>query len=346
MSDLNTLVLEAEKAIRAVETTAALDALKSQFLGPKGALAQLMKTMAQLSPEERRTVGQQANAARNALETLFTSAAKVLRKKQREKLLTNKHLDATLPASHLPPCRYHPLTQIMSDMVRFFAKMGFSVIEGPEIDTEWYCFEALNTPSNHPARDAQDTLYFPRETTFGNVKARYNEDFLLRTQTSTVQIRTMLQQPPPIRMISPGKVFRRDTVDATHSANFHQFEGLAVDKNLSVCDLKACIDIFARNFLGKNAQTRFRPSFFPFTEPSFEVDVCLPNLGKLSNQWIELFGCGMVDPKVFEFVGYNTDEWRGFAFGMGIERIAMILYGIDDLRLFYQNDLRFLRQFA
>ena len=217
--------------------------------------------------------------------------------------------------------------------------------EATEVETEWYCFDALNTPEDHPARDEQDSLYFPPDARFGNVSRKGEETHVLRTHTSSVQIRTMLAEKPPIRVIAPGRCFRRDTVDATHSANFHQTEGLFVDRKVTIKDLQAVLDHLLRELFGKEVKTRLRPSFFPFTEPSFEVDLFTPNLGRLSNKWIEIMGCGMVDPNVFLNVDVDPQEWTGYAFGLGIERVAMMLHGIDDIRHFYQNDFRFLAQF-
>ena len=218
--------------------------------------------------------------------------------------------------------------------------------EGTEVETEYYCFDALNTPDNHPARDLQDTFYLKDDIAFGNVSKKTDERYLLRTHTSSVQIRTMLETEPPVRIISPGRCFRRDTVDATHSANFHQVEGLYVDKHVTVRDLKATLDYFFEQLLGKGTTTRFRPHFFPYTEPSFEVDFSSSHLAKLGSDWVEIAGCGMVEPEVFAAVDYDPELYSGFAFGMGIERIAMIVYGIDDIRYFYQNDHRFLKQFV
>jgi phenylalanyl-tRNA synthetase alpha chain len=236
---------------------------------------------------------------------------------------------------------------VREEMCRILRKVGFTVVEGPEVETEYYCFDALNTPADHPARDAQDTFYFPEAARFGNVaKKSAAEKYLLRTHTSSVQIRTMLKGEPPIRIVSPGRVYRRDTTDATHSANFHQLECLYVDKNVTVRDLKALLDYIFASLLGKDTKTRFRPHYFGYTEPSFEVDLEARHLPKVNKEWIEIGGCGMVDPTVFSAVGYDPEVWSGYAFGMGLERLAMLLYGIDDIRYFYQNDVRFLRQFT
>ena len=239
-----------------------------------------------------------------------------------------------------------PLTNVRRRVVSIFRKIGFTVAEATEVETEWFCFDALNTPDDHPARDEQDTLFFPPNSTWANITQKAKEAHVLRTHTSSVQIRTLFKEKPPLRIIAPGRCFRRDTVDATHSANFHQTEGLYVDKNVTVKDLKAVLDYFLKELFGDKLETRLRPSFFPFTEPSFEVDLKAPNLGKLSNKWIEIMGCGMVDPEVLKLVNLDPEEWSGFAFGLGIERVAMILHGIDDIRHFYQNDQRFLSQFS
>jgi phenylalanyl-tRNA synthetase alpha chain len=214
------------------------------------------------------------------------------------------------------------------------------------VETEYFCFDALNTPPDHPARDMQDTYYLPLDASFGNVSRNGSERYLLRTHTSTVQIREMLRHKPPVRIVSPGRCYRRDTTDATHSASFHQLECLAVDEGISVKDLKAILDYVFKSLLGKESKVRFRPHFFPYTEPSFEVDFYSGHLAKVGKEWVEIGGCGMVDPNVFEAVGYDPKRWTGYAFGFGLERIAMILSGVDDIRYFYQNDVRFLRQFA
>jgi phenylalanyl-tRNA synthetase alpha chain len=255
-------------------------------------------------------------------------------------------IDPSLPASESDRGTLHPIAQVREEMVGLFQRIGFSVAEATEVETEHYCFDALNIPEDHPARDMQDSYYLPKDLRMDNVSKHADEQYLLRTHTSTVQIRTMLDRKPPIRIIAPGRCFRRDTPDATHSANFHQIEGLYVDREVSLTDLKATLDHFVKTIFGPKARTRLRPSFFPFTEPSFEMDFYSPDLGKLSNKWLEIMGCGMVDPEVFKAVGIDPEVYTGFAFGMGIERIAMILQGVDDIRYYYQNDLRFLKQFA
>jgi len=256
-------------------------------------------------------------------------------------------VDPTLPSPDAGPGTRHPLTQVREEMCRILRKAGFTVADGPEVETEYYCFDALNTPADHPARAEQDTFYFPESAKFGNIARKVpGEKYLLRTHTSSVQIRTMLKGEPPIRIVSPGRVYRRDTSDATHSANFHQLECLYVDKNVTVRDLKALLDYIFASLLGKDTKTRFRPHYFGYTEPSFEVDLSARHLPKVNKEWIEIGGCGMVDPTVFEAVGYDPEVWTGYAFGMGLERLAMLVYGIDDIRYFYQNDVRFLKQFS
>jgi phenylalanyl-tRNA synthetase alpha chain len=254
-------------------------------------------------------------------------------------------IDPTLSESCGGEIFCHPLTMIRNRVVEIFSKLGFCSVEGPEIETEWFCFDALNTPQSHPSRDERDTFYFDETVSIGNVSKMGNERYLLRTQTSTVQVRTMLRQKPPVRILSQGRVFRKDAIDATHSPNFHQCEGLVVGEDITVCDLKSTLDFFFSELTGGECEIRMRPSFFPFVSPGFEVDFRSGNIGKLSNRWIEAVGCGMVAPNVFKNCGYDVDAVSGFAFGIGIERMAMLLFGVDDIRLFFQNDTRFLRQF-
>ncbi len=346
---LGRALTEARTGLEQVRTQGELEALKARISGPKGLLTLAMRGMKDVPKEDKPAMGRVINETKAEIEALFSGALESMRNTERTRQL-GPEIDPTLPAAGDGPGGLHPLTQVRREVSSIFRKLGFVVAEGPEAETEWYCFDALNTPADHPARDAQDTLFIDTDTEFGNV-SRHGTDagderFVLRTHTSSVQIRTMLERTPPVRVIAPGRCFRRDTVDATHSANFHQVEGLYVDEVVSVKDLKAVLDYFVRAFFGNHVRTRLRPSFFPFTEPSFELDILSPDLGRLSNRWMEVLGCGMVDPNVFEAVGYNTEKWTGFAFGLGLERIAMIRHGIDDIRLFYQNDLRFLRQFA
>jgi phenylalanyl-tRNA synthetase alpha chain len=343
--DLNRLIEKARQEINSVKTRADFESFKARFVGPKGDLTQIMKGMGQLTKEERPAAGRMINSAKTTLQELFDEA---LRRIENEELAAKlgPAIDPSLPSPEGDPGGYHPLTLVREEISRIFKQVGFVVAEGTEVETEYFCFEALNMPSEHPARDSQDTFYFPDEARFGNVSKKEDEKYLLRTHTSSVQIRTMLEQEPPVRIISPGRCFRRDTMDATHSANFQQIEGLYVDKNVTVRDLKALLDYFFESLLGKGTKTRFRPNFFPYTEPSFEVDFSSSHLAKVGSDWVEIGGCGMVEEAVFESVGYDPEVYSGFAFGMGLERIAMILYGIDDIRYFYQNDLRFLKQFV
>lgn len=340
-----TLIEKIREALAAIENLPSLENLKAQYLGPKGVIRNAMKSMAQLSAEERPAFGKKINAIRESIESLFINKATELA----NHALLEKYgapVDITLNSRDNLRGNLHPLTKVRKMLEDIFHDIGFATVDGPEIETEWYCFDALNTPPTHPARDVMDTFFLPDDYQVVTTNKHGNERYLLRSHTSTVQIRTMLnQKKPPIRIIAPGRTFRRDTVDATHSANFHQIEALYVDKNVTVCDLKATLNYFLRSLFGKNTEIRLRPSFFPFTEPSFEVDFRSPNLGKLSDQWIEILGCGMVDPNVFENVDIDASTYTGFAIGCGIERLAMLLYGIDDVRLFYQNDLRFLDQF-
>lgn len=342
--DLREIVIQAQKGVSELNSLSDYEFFKAKFLGPHGALTQAAKGIGKLSAEERPRVGKLVNEVKGQIESILALAlARIEELELRKKL--GPEIDPTLPSPDGQKGVMHPLTRVRRRLDDIFRKIGFTVAEGPEIESEWYCFDALNTPDDHPARDAQDTLYFPVGAEFANISRKEQERYVLRTHTSSVQIRTLLKESPPLRIISPGRAFRRDTVDATHSANFHQIEGLCVDKGVSVQDLKAVLDYFLQELFGNTIKIRLRPSFFPFTEPSFEVDLYSPNLGKLSNRWIEIMGCGMVDPEVFKSVNLDPEAWTGFAFGMGLERIAMILYGIDDIRHFYSNDLRFLSQF-
>lgn len=342
---LATILEEATTAAPAVQTRPEFDAFKARITGPNGLLTAAMKGMASVPKEKKPELGKLLNQAKGEIEKLLTTTLGRVEQNETTSRL-GPPIDPTLPSPDDLAGSIHPLTQVREEVVGVFRKLGFTVAEGPEIESEWYCFDALNTPENHPARDMQDTLFMPAGTRCADAPRRGDEAYLLRSHTSSVQIRTMLRQEPPIRIVAPGRCFRRDTVDATHSANFHQIEGLWVDRQVTLRDLKSVLDFFVREIFGASAETRLRPSFFPFTEPSFEMDLRSPNLGRLSNRWLEIMGCGLVDPKVFENVGYAPEQWTGLAFGVGLERIAMLLHGIDDIRHFYANDLRFLRQFA
>lgn len=343
---LSALVTKATAEFAGLKTRPEFEAAKARYVGPNGELTAQMKQMGTVPKEQRPAMGKLINETKGNIQSLLDAALARIEAAEMQAQL-GPAIDPTLPAPDAGPGTYHPLTLVREEMSRILRKVGFTVADGPEVETEFYCFDALNTPADHPARDAQDTFYLPATARFANVsKKNPDEKYLLRTHTSSVQIRTMLKGPPPIRIASPGRVYRRDTSDATHSANFHQLECLYVDKNVTVRDLKALLDYIFESLLGKDTKTRFRPHYFSYTEPSFEVDLSAKHLPKVKKEWIEIGGCGMVDPTVFAAVGYDPEVWTGYAFGMGLERLAMLLYGIDDIRYFYQNDLRFLKQFA
>jgi len=311
--------------------------VKARYLGKKGEITAIMKEMGSLSPSERPAFGQLVNVVKDTLEAAFTGRFLSIKKMATEDSLKKEKVDITLPGRRVQIGKRHPLSIVMDEVVGIFTRIGFSVADGPEIETDYYNFEALNIPRDHPARDMQDTFYI-------------SEDMVLRTHTSPVQIRTMERQAPPIRIIAPGSVYRCDS-DVTHSPMFHQVEGLIVDKGISFGDLKGILKTFVGEMFGEDVSLRFRPSFFPFTEPSAEVDIqCVLCRGDgcrvcSDTGWLEIMGCGMVDPAVFSFVKYDPEIYTGFAFGMGIERIAMLKYKINDIRLFFENDIRFLNQF-
>lgn len=342
---LNALVVEVNETSPKLGSRAEFDSFKSTISGPKGKLTEVMKLMGTVSKEEKPIMGKKINEAKQLIQASMDVANKRI---EESELLSSlgPMIDPTLPSPDEAKGVLHPIAQVRDQVTSLFQRIGFSVAEGTELETEYYCFDALNIPKDHPARDMQDSYFMPDTTDMANVSKESDEKYLLRTHTSSVQIRTLLKEKPPIRIVAPGRCFRRDTPDATHSANFHQIEGLYVDKHVTLTDLKATLDYFVKMIFGESAKTRLRPSFFPFTEPSFEMDFYSPDLGKLSNQWLEIMGCGMVDPEVFKSVGLDPNEYSGFAFGMGIERIAMILQGVDDIRYYYQNDIRFLRQFS
>jgi phenylalanyl-tRNA synthetase alpha chain len=317
--------------LSAAPDLASLEQARSSYLGTHGKFTALMKQLGTLSKEERPSAGKLINEAKAALDAALTRQRAELELKA---ALPKEAADFTLPGRRRPLGKLHPLTQVTEDIVRIFRKIGFVVADGPEMEDDYHCFDALNTPADHPARDTQDTFYVDTPNRL-----------LLRTHTSSVQIRVMAKQPPPVRIVVPGRVYRRDNADATHNPTFQQIEGLYVDKNVTVGDLKGTIEFVFRQLLGSEVQIRLRPHYFSYTEPSFEVDFSSPLVKKMGKEWLEIAGCGMVHPKVFENVGYDPEIWSGWAFGFGIERIAMIHYGINDIRLFYENDLRFLRQF-
>ncbi len=343
---LSAILAKAQPELAALKTRAEFEAAKARYVGPNGEFTALMKQMGTVPKEQRPAMGKLVNEAKAQLQAQLDVTLERIAAAEIAAQL-GPAVDSTLPSPDAGPGTMHPLTQGREEMCRILRKAGFTVADGPEVETEYYCFDALNTPPDHPARAEQDTFYFPKSAKFANIARKVpGEKYLLRTHTSSVQIRTMLKGEPPIRIVSPGRVYRRDTTDATHSANFHQLECLYVDKNVTVRDLKALLDYIFASLLGKDTKTRFRPHYFGYTEPSFEVDLSAKHLPKVNKEWIEIGGCGMVDPSVFEAVGYDPEVWTGYAFGMGLERLAMLVYGIDDIRYFYQNDIRFLKQFG
>ncbi len=337
MHPLEELRAEALREIEAAVDEKSVETARVRYLGKTGSISVWGEQMKTLSKEEKPVVGKLLNEVRGAVTGALEQAAARLEQSKEASALAN--IDISLPGEVIERGALHPLQQMLERGIQIFRRMGFALADGPDVEDEWHCFDALNTPADHPARNEQDTFYLP-------------DGRLLRTHTSTVQIRTMESVPPPIRVIAPGAAYRRDEVDATHSAQFHQIEGLYVDKDVSVADLKGTLEFFMRELFGADSEVRFRPHYFPFTEPSLEIDVKSKAL-KGGEQWIEVCGCGMVHPAVFEQVNqkrgdtaYDPEKWTGFAFGLGMDRLAMILFDIPDIRLFAQNDLRFLRQFA
>ena len=335
---LEQLKSTAVTAIAAAETEQDIEALRVKYLGKKGELTALLKMMGSLSAEERPVMGQLVNEAKAQLETLIGDKKSELSAAKAEQKLKEETIDITLPAKVKKQGNLHPLSGVMNDMIDIFQSMGFDVVDGPEVETDHYNFECLNVPADHPARDMQDTFYLA-------------ENLLLRTQTSAAQIRTMETRTPPIRVVCPGRVFRADEVDATHSPVFHQMEGLVVDKGVTMCDLKGVLEKFAHEIYGPETKVKFRPSFFPFTEPSVEVDVTCSECGGKGcrvckgSGWIEILGAGMVHPNVLRSCGIDPDVYSGFAFGIGLDRITTTRYKISDIRLLFENDKRFLEQF-
>jgi len=335
--DLINLRERALKALSEADSIDKLNDMRIKILGKKGELTQILKGMGKLSDKERPEIGKLANEIKTELEQKIAEKELELKKALKEERMRREFIDVTIPTKVLLGAK-HPLTLVMDEIRDIFIGLGYKVVEGPEIELEYYNFEALNTPADHPARDMQDTFYI-------------SDEILLRTQTSPVQIRTMEKEQPPLKIIAPGRVFRSDTVDATHSPMFHQVEGLAVGEGFTMGDLKGTLVTFVHEMFGRDRKSRFRPHFFPFTEPSAEMDIsCIACHGKgcrvcSYTGWLEILGCGMVHPNVLRNVGHDPEKINGFAFGMGVERIAMLKYGINDLRLFYENDLRFLKQF-
>lgn len=337
-AQLKNIKVEAEKEITSAKTPKDIEDVRVKYLGKKGALTAILKQMGGLSNDERPIIGQLANEVRDFIGEKINDSMKKIKKARLDEQLSAEKIDVTLPGVRKPLGHKHPLSIVLDEVKEIFVGMGFDIVDGPEIETDYYNFEALNMPKHHPARDTQDTFYI-------------DENTLLRTQTSCVQIRTMENSEPPIRMISPGRVYRSDTVDATHSPLFHQIEGLVVDRGITFSDLKGTLETFFQALYGQGCVVRFRPHHFPYTEPSAEVDVqCFSCGGRgcrlcKNEGWIEILGCGMVHPVVLKNCSIDPEIYSGFAFGVGLERIAMRRYNINDMRLFYENDVRFLNQF-
>ncbi len=328
---------ECQASLALAKSELDLSELRVRMLGRKGTLTQLLKRLGTLPESDRKEIGRQANELKRELETQIEENLHHLREAERKEALRKEKIDVTLPGRRKSFGKKHPLTQILDEIIQIFLRLGFEVVEGPEVELDYYNFEALNIPKGHPAREMQATFFI-------------SEDVVLRTHTSPVQVRTMEKKKPPVRVICPGAVYRCDS-DPTHSPMFHQVEGLLVDQGITFSDLKGILTVFVHHMFGKETKLRFRPSFFPFTEPSAEIDIeCFICEGKgcgvcSGTGWLEILGSGMVDPAVYQFVQYDREQVTGFAFGMGIERIAMLKYGINDIRLFFTNDLRFLKQF-
>ena len=324
--DLEVLEKEMFSKLKTIEDLQELQKFRVEYLGKKGKITQILRSLGNLPKEERPVVGRRINELKERILEALEIKEEELYEKEKERKKKELWVDVTIPGARRKTGHSHPVLKTLHEIEMIFVSMGFDVVEGPEVETTWYNFDALNTPEWHPARDEHDSFYF-------------SEELLLRTHTSPVQIRTMLKRKPPLAIISPGRVYRRD-YDATHLPMFFQVEGLYVDRNVNVGHLKYTLETFAERIFGENAKVRFKQSFFPFTEPSFEVDVYFPGYG-----WLEILGSGMVDPAVFENVGYDPEEWTGFAFGMGVERIAMLKYGITDIREFVRNDVNFLSKY-
>ena len=336
--EIEKIKVESTEELKKIQDLKELETFKVKYLGKKGSLTTILRGMKDLSAEERPVIGSLVNQVRDLLENLISEKEKELQRKELERRLQTENIDVTEPGKRVKLGSIHPITQIINEVEDIFLGMGYEIADGQEVEKTIYNFDKLNTPADHPARDVQDTFYI-------------TEDIVLRSQTSPVQARVMENQKPPIKIICPGAVYRSDAVDSTHSPVFHQLEGLVVDKNISMADLKGTLEIFAKKCLGENTKIRFRPHHFPFTEPSAEADVsCFVCGGKgcrvcKGEGWIELLGCGMVHPNVLRNCNIDPDVYSGFAFGFGIERIAMAKFGIDDMRLLYENDARFLKQF-
>ena len=337
LNDIQSIKVSAGEEIEKATHLKEVQELKIKYLGKKGILTGKLKSLASIPLEERREYGRVLNEAKIYIEELLQKQEERFKALELDRALRTQRIDVTIPGFYIPKGRLHPTTQILDEVIGIFSSLGFSVEEGPEVELDFYNFEALNMPKDHPARDMQDTFYI-------------SDDVVLRTHTSSVQVRVMEKNAPPLRVIAPGKVYRCDA-DVTHIPMFHQLEGFMVDKHIAMSDLKGVLEVFIHMVFGPDTKLRFRPSFFPFTEPSAEIDIsCVICKGAGCNVckntgWIEILGAGMINPKVFEMAGYDPEQYTGFAFGMGIERVAMLKYGIDDIRLFYENDKRFLEQF-
>lgn len=337
-AQLNKILEEAKEQLQQAASVSDVDEIRVKLLGKKGKLTEILRGMGKLSPEERKTTGQMANSMRSEIEGLLERRFADMKAAAKEAKFKLEKIDVTEPGKEVTLGVKHPLTITIEEISKVFMSMGFSIAEGPEVETVFNNFDALNAGPDHPSRDMSDTFYI-------------TEDILLRTQTSPVQVRTLMKTKPPIKVISPGRCFRCDTPDATHSPMFHQIEGLVVDEGITMADLKGTLDSFAKQLFGTETRTKFRPHHFPFTEPSAEMDVsCFKCGGKgcrvcKGSGWIEVLGCGMVHPHVLKVGGLDTEKYTGFAFGMGVERAAMLKYGVDDIRLFYENDMRFINQF-
>lgn len=329
---------EAIENISQVKNLEQLEKLRLKYLGKKGELTQVLRGMGKLPAAERPVMGQLANEVRSLIQTHMDEHREDLEEKLLEQRLKLETIDVTIPGTKIDRGNLHPLTSVRNEIVDIFIGMGFEVVEGPDVELDYYNFEALNIPRSHPSRDVQDTFYI-------------NDEILLRTHTSPVQVRTMEVKEPPIKIVVPGRVYRSDDVDATHSPIFHQIEGLVVDENITMADLKGALDVFVKELFGERTQTKFRPHYFPFTEPSMEVDATCVTCGgegcRICSHtgWIEILGAGMVHPNVLRYGGIDPDRYSGFAFGLGLDRVANLKYGIDDIRLLYENDVRFLKQF-
>jgi len=337
IQELKELAQRAETELQGAHTEEALNVLRTKYLGRKGLLTQMLRQLGSVSTTERPLIGRLSNEIKEKISASLDAALERIKDSRRDELLRREAIDITLPGRAVRIGHRHPVTQVMEEICGIFSRLGFTVEEGPEIETDYYNFEALNIPKDHPARDMQDTFYV-------------EDNIVLRTHTSPVQIRTMEKMRPPVRILSPGKVYRPDS-DVSHTPMFHQIEGLLVDRGITFGDLKGTLTFFLQEVFGADILLRFRPSFFPFTEPSAEVDIRCVMCGgegcRVCGQsgWLEILGSGMVDPAVFANVGYDPEGYSGFAFGLGVERIAMLKYGISDIRLFFDNDVRFLEQF-